>query len=131
MTKAWHGKWQKWKSEIFLSLIVLKKRKIDNLLKKITEKDLENVQELLNTTPNQQNQELLNLNKQDFEQIEKEEMNALSFRSKIKWTEEAEQNIRHILTLETLYQHSFNKQQQWKDVNYPSNTTNCCQQHCA
>ncbi len=65
-------------------------REINKLLKNSLENDLEQLQEKIDADPSQQSCELFDLNKKELEQIEHEEMNGKSFRSKIKWTEEGE-----------------------------------------
>ncbi len=63
-----------------------------NTFKFNLEKELTKLQEELDTNPTQQNQDLYALNKKELEHIEKEEMNNHILRTKLKSTEEGENN---------------------------------------
>ncbi len=69
------------------------KNKYDRQAFKINlEKKLQKLQEEIDTSLIQHNQDLYVLNKKELEQIEKEEMNSHIFRTKLKWAEEGEKN---------------------------------------
>ena len=79
----------------------IKKKKERAKFKKKLESDLENLQAKLDEN-NNDNELLENYNttKKEMEDIEKENINKLIFRSKARWVEEGEKNTRYFLNLE-------------------------------
>ncbi len=49
---------------------------------------------MLDSNPTQHNQEYLEANKSELEKNHKDEMNSYMFRSKFKWTEDGEKNLK-------------------------------------
>ncbi len=81
--------WQLTKMKIRAFSVPYCVKKSDRLaFEKSLEKDLEQLQEIMDVNCSQQSRELYDLNKKDLEQIEKEEINNQMFRSKSRWTEE-------------------------------------------
>ncbi len=64
------------------------------------EKELEDLQAKLDNDPNINTHKLYKLNKNELEQIENDEVNMQIFKSKVKWTEEGENNSKFFLLLE-------------------------------
>ncbi len=56
------------------------------------EKELEELKTKVDNDPNINTHTLYTLNKNELEQIEKDEVNIQIFKSKVKWTEEREKN---------------------------------------
>ncbi len=54
----------------------------------------------MNSNPNQIRQDSYCTSKNELEQIEKEELNSIIFKSKIKWTKDGEINSKYFLALE-------------------------------
>ncbi len=64
------------------------------------EKELEELQAKLDNDPNINTHKLYTLNKNELEQIEKDEVNMQIFKCKVKWPEEGEKNSMYFLSLE-------------------------------
>ncbi len=78
----------------------VKKKRDRQAFKKNLENELKKLQEEIDASPTQLNQDLYALNKKELEQIEKEEMNSHIFKTKLKWIEEGEKNSKFFLSLE-------------------------------
>ncbi len=82
------------------TLYCVHKKKKDKNFKQELEKELEELQQKLNIDPNRETQNLYKLNKNELEQIEKDEVNRQIFKSKIQWTEDGEKNSKFFLSVE-------------------------------
>jgi hypothetical protein len=98
-----HGlKWEVIKMEIrsFTLPCCVKKKKTRNALKKTLETELEKIQKLVDLNPSTINLETFEHNKKELEQIERDELNSIIFRSKIQWAEQGEKNKKFFMNLE-------------------------------
>ncbi len=79
---------------------IKKQQKKTTTFKQELEKELEELQQKLDNNPNTETQNLYKLNKNELEQIEKDEVNKQIFKSRIKWTDDGEKNSKFFLSLE-------------------------------
>ncbi len=77
-------------------MFIKKERKFKHEL----EKELKELRQKLDNNPNTETQNLYKLNKNELEQIEKDEVNKQIFKSRIKCTEDGETNSKFFLSLE-------------------------------
>jgi exonuclease III len=78
----------------------IKRKKEKQAFKLELENKLAVLQEELDTNPNQNTETNFKISKEELENIEKEEINGLIFRSKLKWYEDGEKNSKFFLNLE-------------------------------
>jgi len=78
----------------------IKKNKEKKAFKLDLEIKLSNLQKELDNNPNEDTEKIYKLSKEELETIEKEEINSLIFRSKLKWYEDGEKNSKFFLNLE-------------------------------
>ena len=94
--------WELCKLEIrsFSVPYCIKKKKERSAFKRSLEEELEKLLVLLDQNLDKDTLNSYNLNKKELQDIEREETNAIIFRSKVKWIEEGEKNTKYFLNLE-------------------------------